>query len=220
MKSFISHVLDIFIGLLLMLVIIGISVTFILYFKPLYYSLIQPLKLPGIKGLSYEQIKENYNTLINYNSFFGSNVLSFPYLPSSASALTHFKEVKFIFLGIQLVTVISLIASAVLIIVRNLLKKGCTFLLFSGLFTLFLPAILAVCVAIDFNGVFIFFHKLAFNNNFWIFDEKTDPIILFLPESFFMYCALGIIISTAILSSIFTISYTLLNKKKRTKLPY
>ena len=81
MKSFISHVLDIFIGLLLMLVIIGISVTFILYFKPLYYSLIEPLKLPGIKGLSYEQIKENYDTLINYNSFFGSNVLSFPYLP-------------------------------------------------------------------------------------------------------------------------------------------
>ncbi len=43
-------------------------------------------------------------------------------------------------------------------------------------------------IASFFNTLFIKFHELFFNNDAWIFDPKKDPIILALPEEFFMVC--------------------------------
>ncbi len=32
-----------------------------------------------------------------------------------------------------------------------------------------------------------------FHNDYWLFDEATDPVILMLPDVFFMHCAVGIV---------------------------
>lgn len=58
---------------------------------------------------------------------------------------------------------------------------------------------------IDFSKVFIIFHKIFFRNNYWVFDEKMDPIINALPEDLFMiYGAviLGIVIIVSIVIKI------------------
>ena len=45
---------------------------------------------------------------------------------------------------------------------------------------------LFVFALIDFNDAFIFFHKILFRNNDWIFNEKKEPIIILFPDQYFM----------------------------------
>ena len=104
MKTYFKPIFSVFISLLLMLISIAFSATAVLYFRPLYYGMIN--KFVGKNNLSFNQIKENYDVLINYNSFWGPDKLKFPHLPSSENALTHFEEVKAIFLQFQIILII------------------------------------------------------------------------------------------------------------------
>lgn len=191
MKTYLKPIFFIFIALLLMLTSIAFSATAVLYFRPLYYGMIN--KFVGKNGLSFIQIKENYDALINYNSFWGPEKLNFPYLHSSENALTHFEEVKAIFLEFQIVLITGLIVLAILIFLYKKIYATCEYLLLGGLITMIIPLTLAVFIYANFNKVFVAFHKLAFNNDYWIFNYKTDPIITFLPENFFMLCAIAIV---------------------------
>ena len=182
MKTYFKPIFSFFISLLAMLVSIAFATTAVLYFRPLYYCIIKGLV--GKSNLSYSQIKENYDALIDYNSFFGADKLKFPHLPSSENALTHFEEVKAIFLEFQIILIIGLVATVMLIILYKKLYGTYEYLL---IFTL------SVFIYANFNKVFVTFHKLTFNNDYWIFNYKTDPIITFLPEYFFMNCAISIV---------------------------
>ncbi|EGT3617546.1 TIGR01906 family membrane protein, partial [Clostridium perfringens] len=56
------------------------------------------------------------------------------------------------------------------------------------------------------SKLFTLFHKVFFNNDYWIFDPKKDPIITVLPESYFLFLAsfvIFLVIVFAILSKIF-----------------
>lgn len=191
MKTFFKPIFSVFISLTAMLVSIASATTAVLYFRPLYYSIMN--RFVGKNSLNYIQIKENYDALIDYNSFFGADKLKLPHLPSSENALTHFEEVKTIFLEFQIVLIMGLIALILLILLYKKLYGTYEYLLVSGLVTIFLPFTLAIFIYANFNKVFIAFHKLAFNNDYWIFNYKTDPIITFLPEDFFMRCAIAIV---------------------------
>ena len=161
----------------------------------------------GKLNLTYTEIKENYDALIDYNSFLGPDKLSFPHLPSSENALTHFEEVKAIFLSFQIVLVIGIILLLVLIPLYKNLYKSYEYRLIGGIFTLFLPSTIALFIYANFNRVFITFHKLVFSNDYWIFDYKKDPIILFLPEKFFMLSAVCIVGIVFLLGIIMLITY-------------
>ena len=191
MKTCFKPIFSVFISLLLMLVSVAFSATAVLYFRPLYYGMIN--KFVGKNNLSFNQIKENYDVLIDYNSFWGPEKLEFPYLHSSENALTHFEEVKAIFLEFQIILIIGLIVAIILIFLYKRLYGTCEYLLVGGLVTIIIPFTLALFIYINFNRVFVAFHKLAFNNDYWIFNYKTDPIITFLPENFFMLCAVVIV---------------------------
>ena len=191
MKTCFKPIFSVFISLLLMLISVAFSATAVLYFRPLYYGMIN--KFVGKNNLSFNQIKENYDVLIDYNSFWGPDKLKFPYLPSSENALTHFEEVKAIFLEFQIILIIGLIVAIILIFLYKKLYRTCEYLLVWGLVTIIIPFTLAIFIYANFNKVFVAFHKLAFNNDYWIFSYKTDPIITFLPEDFFMLCAIVIV---------------------------
>ena len=49
-------------------------------------------------------------------------------------------------------------------------------------------------IAINFEKSFVLFHKLLFSNDYWVFDPEKDPIILMLPEEFFMHAACAILL--------------------------
>ena len=54
--------------------------------------------------------------------------------------------------------------------------------------------LIGVLAALDFDRAFVLFHTVFFpGKTNWVFDWRTDPIILLLPQSFFRNCALLIL---------------------------
>ncbi|MHB8131340.1 MAG: lipoprotein intramolecular transacylase Lit, partial [Mobilitalea sp.] len=44
-------------------------------------------------------------------------------------------------------------------------------------------------------------------NDYWLFDPSTDPVITILPDTFFLHCALLIILIVLVFSIIFLVTY-------------
>ena len=167
---------NILISLCLALFIISASVTITLNFRPLYYHDISSLKIEETSGFSKKVIRENYDALIDYNQFFYSGKLKLT-LPMSREGKIHFEEVKRIFVGIEYLCVITLILSCFLI-KRKIRSRNIDFLRSASIITVLLPVI----------------HEIMFRNDYWIFDEATDPVIMILPDAFFLHCAVMIIL--------------------------
>lgn len=52
-------------------------------------------------------------------------------------------------------------------------------------------AIIALLAVIDFDGLFILFHRVAFTNDLWLLNPQTDLLIRLMPTKFFVaYAAL------------------------------
>lgn len=151
-------------------------------------------------------INENYNNLIDYMFSPMNEKLTFKELPMSNEGEIHFYEVKVIFRKFIYLMVISLFT--VLAIGSYLLKnKNYIFLKKAAKLVILIPVILAIPIAIDFNWTFITFHKIAFSNDYWIFDPIKDAIILYLPESLFMINAIIILIMIVIQTLLITLLY-------------
>jgi integral membrane protein (TIGR01906 family) len=68
-------------------------------------------------------------------------------------------------------------------------KKSAAF--WGALFAVVLPVVIGALAATDFDRAFTVFHTLFFpGKTNWIFDWRLDPIILVLPQEFFMHCAM------------------------------
>lgn len=188
-------------ALSLTLCIISAAVIITLNFRPLYYMDMDFYNLPEVTGYSEEEIRANYDTLIAYNSVFYRGELEFPTLPMSEEGRIHFVEVKRIFVFIQAVLFpLSLLCSLAGICFLKQQKPA--YLKLTSVLNLALPAVLGILIAINWDRFFVLFHKLFFNNDYWIFDETTDPVITLLPDGYFMHCALmilGILIASSIL---------------------
>lgn len=190
-----------FTALSLTLCIISTAVIITLNFRPLYYVDMKFYNLSEMTGYPENEIRANYDTLIEYNSVLYQGELAFPTLPMSEQGRIHFIEVKRIFVFIQAVLFpLSLIGS--LTGIYFLKRQKPAYLKLTSVLNLALPAVLGTLIAMNWNRFFILFHELFFNNDYWIFDEVTDPIITLLPDGYFMHCALmilGIIILSSIL---------------------
>ena len=178
-------------ALALTLCILSAAVIITLNFRPLFYMDMNHYHLSEATGYSNEEIRQNYNALIDYNSVFYRGNLEFPTLPMSEPARIHFEEVKRIFVVIQLMFPITLVIS--FLGIWSLKKQKPAYLKLTSILTLALPALLGILIGLNWDQFFIKFHELFFNNDYWIFNEDTDPIILLLPDGFFMHCALTIL---------------------------
>ena len=192
--------LNILLALALTLFIISAAVVVTLNFRPLYYLDVDLLHIAETSGLPRAEILENYNTLIDYNSIFGTKELAFPTLAMSETGRIHFEEVKNVFTFFE----ITLIVSGVLVldgVIYRHFKKNPGYLLLSGILTVALPLVLGILIALNWQTVFVLFHKIVFRNDYWIFDAATDPVITILPDAFFMHCAL-LILALVVLGSV------------------
>ena len=196
------RITDVLIGVLFTLLFISIAVVITINFRPLYYFDIDHLQISEYSGFSEEVIRENYDALIDYSSPFYKGELKFPTLAASESGLFHFVEVKNIFTGFYIMGAITL-AFGVVIIIRKHKNKDFSYLLVSSITAIVLPILLALFLSIDFDRAFVIFHKLFFNNDYWLFDPTTDPVITILPDTFFMHCAIMIIVLVIIMSLMF-----------------
>lgn len=202
-------------SLILMLFIISFSVVFTLNFRPLYYFDIDYLNIESLSGMSADDIKTNYDVLIDYNNFTGPDTLEFPTLPMSETGRIHFEEVKVIFVAIEYMMIITGIMFLIFIIINRRKFKDTLYLKLTSIFTIVIPAVLALCIAVNWNKAFVIFHKIFFNNDYWIFSYETDPVILMLPDTFFFHCAAMILVLVVAGSIISGIIYFILKKKCR-----
>lgn len=109
------------------------------------------------------------------------------------SGRIHFEEVKkiFDFFGWLFVGTLLLTAAAAFYFIK---KHAWLWLRIAGILCIALPAFLGLMVAVNWDYVFITFHQLVFNNDYWLFDSSTDPIIDILPDEYFMHCAIMIFV--------------------------
>ena len=125
--------------------------------------------------------------------------LELPTLPMSETGRIHFEEVKVIFVFFQWAAIVSMIL--VIILIRlNQKRENYRFWKYTSVMSIAVPVVLAALIALNWDMVFVVFHKIMFNNDYWIFDASTDPVIMILPDSFFMHCAimalLGVVVGS------------------------
>ena len=189
---------DVVAAILLAAVLISASVTFVLFDRGLYSGLLDKSDLPGATGMDRNEILDNYNALIDYNSIFFKGPLEFPTLPMSEQGRIHFEEVKSIFSFFQIVLIVSA-ALAALCCALLFSKRRFRFLALGGILALVIPAA-TVCVmaAVGWDRFFALFHEFFFDNDYWVFDSRTDPVILILPNEFFLNCLIRLVALIAI----------------------
>lgn len=154
---------------------------------PIYQFALNWLDIPERVGMSYEQIMENYYAVMKYLHFPWIDTLVFPDFPVSASGAFHFWEVKILFYlnyGLLLLSGVS----SYFYLRKIKQTNGYWRLVQPFKIAIFLPILLLFMLLIDFDTMFVIFHKLLFNNDAWIFSAVTDPIITVLPQEFFMLC--------------------------------
>ena len=179
-------------SLVLTLTIISVSVVITLAFRPLYYLDMKALDLPARSGYTEEEIRENYDVLIDYNLSLGKEKLEFPSLAMSEPGRIHFEEVKVIFNLFEYLALGGVLLSG-LGIVLCARRKEFLYLKLTSILAVALPAVLGLFVALNWDRAFVTFHRLAFDNDYWLFDPLTDPVITILPDTFFLHCALMIL---------------------------
>jgi len=208
---------DFIIGIIFTLLLISLAVVITINFRPLYYWDVKALNIETTSGYSKQEILQNYNALIDYSSPFYQGSLSFPSLPASEYGLQHFKEVKDIFTFFYILGAITLVIGIAIIVYKHR-KRDYHYLLVSSICAVVIPLFVTLALAIDFDTSFVIFHKIFFNNDYWIFDPATDPVIKILPDTFFLHCALLIILLIITGSIILAIVY--FKKRKKFHIKY
>ncbi|UXZ08968.1 TIGR01906 family membrane protein [Clostridium perfringens] len=184
--------------------------------SPVLYSLFIKLnRIPNYNNLSDEEILNDYNNIIHYLNSPSEEVLKFKNFKISPIGEFHFLEVKEIFSSIYLIGLACLILGIILFILSKKFKLKISLKAFNIFFyeVLFIFLSLILSFYLNFSKVFTIFHKIFFNNDYWIFDPKKDPIINVLPESYFLFLAIFILFLVMIFSIISKIFYNLKKHK-------
>jgi integral membrane protein (TIGR01906 family) len=197
MKKIVSSIIVIIIPVFILLLVFQIAVFDLGYFEKKFVENntmeITGLDLDQLVRVSDETLKylrDERQDLILHEEIDGVEIQVF-----EENELSHMRDVKTLFINGFLIKNATMFISIVCLIylffkdrkvVYKAIRAG------SFLFLLII-GIIAVMAYIDFNGVFIIFHKLLFSNNLWIMDPKEDIMIQMLPLDFFM----GIGIKTA-----------------------
>lgn len=167
--------------------IVSFSIMITINFTPLYAFDVDFFDIPVRVELSKPVIMENYHILLDYLNKPWISELNMPDFSSSESGLFHFFEVKRLFLldyGILLLTTI-----ASFFYLKYLKKTRRNWVLLRPfMWGIFVPLVILFLIAANFDQLFVLFHQVFFNNDAWIFNPATDPIIMALPEEFFMHC--------------------------------
>lgn len=195
-----SKVYSVLCAVLLALAVVSGSVAVPILCRSFYYAQIGPLNLEEMTGLQPEVIREAYDGVMDYCTG-KTESFSAGLLPFSESGASHFEDVRGLFLLDLRVLVISLVALAALflyarwkkLVPQRFLGRGPGFWGAAGLGGAFL--LIGGLAALDFDRAFVIFHTLFFpGKDNWIFDWRTDPVILILPQEFFRNCAVLILV--------------------------
>ena len=224
-----KRVIDTTLSVVFIIAVVILTITFSIglpiYVRAFYYSHIpsiqEEFKTELDVTVETDVIKEAYDEVLDFLTLEGRE-FGTGQLPFSEEGKGHFEDCKVLFdlnRNALIISVLLIVALVILdrfgiITLKKPLGYGLTF--FSGVGTLTLFALLGVVVAMDFSAAFTVFHKIFFpGKDNWMFDPFDDPIILFMPQRFFMHCAILICASILVISAIFIVIGII--RKKRAK---
>lgn len=217
--SFTNKVVSVAFAMLLALFVITLSIGLPIYVRPFYYAQIDALDLEKETGHTEEEIIEAYDELLDFLTLgkdFG--VGAFPY---SENGKSHFYDCKILFDLNFAVLATSLILMLVILFTYKVKGEkiwrpfGLHVSFFSGIFTLLAFCFAGIFIFLNFDKAFLVFHSILFpGKKNWYFNTITDPIILALPNQFFMNAAF-LIIASVMLISLSLIITSLINRDTR-----
>ena len=198
-----------------MIIFVLLSAVFVTVFISdfLFKGMIERYHLETITGLSYDQLVEEYAHLKNYLWLFNRKALELSYFPMSTYGRIHFEDVKGLVDGLQIIWVLSGVLSLG-IGMRFIRTRRYDFLKMTAAGSVVLPLTIGALASLNFSQAFIIFHEFVFSNDYWIFDIHLDPVILMLPEAFFMKCFFVICGIIVLLSMLCLYVYHLCGKKE------
>lgn len=139
-------------------------------------------------GLSREEVLSDYRQLCWYLQGFGK--LHWRFIPISARAIHHFRDVKNLIQPLISPAPILIITSSFMLWYEK--KSYQLWRLIAPLKMIMVVYVMCfVMVLASFQDSFLWFHYVMFNNKDWVFDSKEDPIILLLQPQFFASCFVG-----------------------------
>lgn len=195
----------------MLLATISFSVAVTVNCTPLYKWFVTYYHLAHLVNLSSVELMSNYQNLLKYLNCFWIHSWKRT-IPASHAGLVHFSDVKGLIQINWLILLISGIGAVYLIKKRMQQHQMWQLVIplqFLGMTVLGLIFILIA----DFKNIFLKFHQIAFSNQDWLFNPKTDPIINALPPEFFEMCALNVLVVCIIIGMLIY----LLSKKELKK---
>ncbi len=190
----IGNEIKLYVGIIsILLFLITLAITLTIINVPLFMGSLWFSKSYELVGMTFSTVMDNYLELMAYLNFPWIDTLAMSDFPTSASAAFHFMEVKHLFYLNYGVLIISALIS--IFIFKKLKESRNVWRLYWPFKQLrWLPIIVIILLIFNFNTIFIAFHEIAFNNDAWLFNPATDPIILVLHESFFLLCFISVFV--------------------------
>lgn len=171
----------------LFLTIITLVITVAINFRPLYVFDIHYLNILDYTVVDKTTLLKNFDKLMAFlNNPFASQ-LALPDFPMSEAGRGHFIDVKKLFMLNYAVLLVTFIPSLIFL-VKLKRQQSLWRLILPFELGMVIPVVFGFVMATGFDRFFVTFHELFFQNDDWLFDPRTDPIINVLPESFFMHC--------------------------------
>ena len=171
------------IGLLVLISLVSIAAIITLNLTFIYPWISRHYELDILTGLDHETLLYNYRRIIQYTNWSWITTLYMPDFPMSETGEFHFWEVKVIFQFLQAISLLFVIWLLISIRKRWQLLK---YFNASANLTILIFGIFLSIMIIDFDFFFYWFHRAFFNNDYWIFNPRYDPIIRALPAELFM----------------------------------
>ena len=122
----------------------------------------------------------------------------------NANEINHMDDVQKLF---KLVRDARMVAGAILLVLplvglamlgSSFLPRLGTLLMIGGIVTIVLLGLAGLLSLVDFSQAFVTFHELAFSNDLWMLDPRTDYLIMLYPEGFWLDATLRIAMLSAI----------------------
>ena len=149
-----------------------------------------------------ETVNRELNSLFNY--FINNKELTTNFFNQKEKI--HLEDVKILINGaINLLIILSfLFFMALIYYYRNKKLHGfLNSLMFGGLLTLIYLIIILFLVLFNFKGLFLNFHLIMFDNDYWMLNPETDNLIVLFPTQFFYDAIIRIMIYSVIISLVF-----------------
>lgn len=218
---------DISLSVIFVIAVVILTITFSIglpiYIRPFYYAHIPTIQEEFREWYDVEvetdYIKEAYDEVLDFLTIDGKE-FGTGELPYSEEGKGHFEDCKVLFdlnkyafmISMTIVVIITLLHSFG--VIKLIKPRGYSLTFIAGVGTLSLFLILALLASIDFDVAFTIFHKIFFpGKDNWLFNPNYDPIIMFMPQNFFMNCAI-LICASIMTISISHIVFDVVRRKK------